>query len=375
METNNQLAESIITKIEQDGPISFRDYMDSCLYDHQFGYYFTAGNKIGVNGDFYTSCYLTPSFGAMVGKQLEEMWRLLGCKELTVVEYGAGTGMLCKDILAYLKNIPLLYKHLRYCIVEISPTMRTIAQGQLNDKVAWYNAIDAIKGEIDCVISNELLDNFPVHSVVKEHELLEVYVDYQGAFTKVLRPAPPKLKNYFKELLIDLPKGYQTEVNLVALQWINEISLKLKKGFLLTIDYGEQSRELYSNYRRSGSVRCYNKHRVNDDVFANIGEQDITAHVNFSALIHWGKKRGLDTCGITTQAKFLLALGFKEHLRRLYENQTRDVIQMAREEAYICRSLLMEMGEKYKVLIQSKNMDHVFLNGLTLQQKTNNSTP
>jgi len=367
MEITNCLAENIITKIEEEGPVRFHDFMDTCLYDTEFGYYFSAGNKIGVNGDFYTSCYLTPSFGAMIARQLEEMWRIMGNGPFTIVEYGAGTGMLCKDILNYLSAIPDLYRQLKYCMIEVSPTMRAIAQAQLHAKVHWYDSVDQIVGEVSCVISNELLDNFPVHRVVMEDELMEVYVDYRSAFMEVLKPATPALKAYFKELDVQLPRGYQAEVNLAALPWLKEITAKMKKGFLLTIDYGGLSKELYSGCRSTGSIRCYHKHRINNDVFANMGQQDITAHVNFSALMHWGEKIGLSTCGLTSQAKFLFALGFKGHLRKLYEKRKGDVIQMAREEAYICRSILMEMGEKYKVLIQSKNVEQVALRGLSFE--------
>lgn len=339
--------------------------MTMCLYHPEHGYYTKTGNKIGAEGDFFTSCNLTASFGAMIGKQLEEMWRIIGAQHFTIVEYGAGTGQLCRDILAYLQNIPELYQHLRYCIIEISPSMRIEEQKILKDKVGWYSSIEDIEGEIHCVISNELLDNFPVHQVIMQDELMEVYITYDETFKEILKPADTELKSYFDELKVKLPIGFRAEINLQALNWLKMVAAKLNKGFVLTIDYGGLSEELYKKHRSCGTLVCYHKHQINDDLFSNIGEQDITAHVNFSALIHWGYKEGLQNCGITSQCMFLLSLGFKEHLRQSYENQVRDLLQILKEEAYISRTLLLDMGEKYKVIIHSKNISDVKLKGLS----------
>ena len=362
------LSELIIQKIKKDGPISFHDFMEMALYYPELGYYTSVEDKIGKKGDFYTSSSLTPAFGAMIGRQLEEMWTILGGKAFTIVEYGAGTGFLCHDILDYLKKNPELYDKLNYCIIEKSPVMREKEKIHLHvhgGKLSWHDSIDDIPEITGCVLSNELLDNLSVHQVVMEDELMEVFVDYENDFVELLQPAKKTLKDYMTELDVVLPKGFRTEINLEATEWIKEIAVSLKKGYVLTIDYGYLSSELYKDYRRRGTLICYNKHKINDDPYRDIGEQDITSHVNFSALQHWGLKNGLDCCGFTDQAHFLLALGFKDYLRKANE-QGQDIIQMVKKESFLTHTLLVDMGSKYKVLIQQKGISKQELLGLKL---------
>jgi SAM-dependent MidA family methyltransferase len=299
----------------------------------------------------------------MIGRQLEEMWRILGEKAFTIIEYGAGTGQLCHAILDYLKNNGKLYEELNYCIIEKSLVMREKEKMHLHEKVSWYDSIQEIPAITGCILSNELIDNFAVHQVVMEDELMEVFVDYTNGFVELLKPAKQALKDYLAELNVILPQGYRTEINLEATEWIKEIALSLKEGYVITIDYGYPSSGYYSKHRSSGTLVCYNKHKINDDPYHDIGEQDITAHVNFSALCHWGLKNGLECCGLTNQANFLLALGFKEYLRK---REGQDIVQMVKEEAFLTRTLLVDMGSKYKVLIQRKGVARQELSGLKL---------
>lgn len=354
----------IAAQIAERGPISFSDFMEACLYYPGLGYYMNEADKIGADGDFFTSSNLSSSFGAMVGKQMEELWYVLGQKEFTVVEYGAGTGMLCHDILQYLESNPRLYDKLRYCIIEISPSMRKAEQAHLKDKVTWYDSLAAIEGDIDCVFSNELLDNFPVHQVMMEEELMEVFVAYDDGFKEILRPAGASLKKYLEALGITLPPGFRTEISLKAVDWIREVAAKLRRGFIITIDYGGLSEELYKNGRHNGTLLCYCRHGINDQPFSNIGQQDITAHVNFSALQHWGSKEGIATWGMTSQAMFLLALGFRDHLRNKTAERDKNIVQLAVEEARIMHTLLLDMGQKIKVLVQAKAVPYTRLQGL-----------
>src|SRR5688572_28894887 len=303
------LSEIIIQKIQKEGPVSFRDFMEMALYYPEYGYYTSRGEKIGKYGDFYTSPYFTSIFGYMIAKQLEEMWFILGKEPFTIVEYGAGTGALCNDILSQLKNNKQFYDGLNYFIIEESEVMQQKEKMVLHEKVNWVDSIRDVPLINGCILSNEVIDNFPVHKVVMEKELMEVFVDYKDGFVELLQPAGEVLKNYLDELQVIIPNGFRTEINLQAIEWIKEIADALKKGFVLTIDYGYPSSALYSNQRGSGTLACYHKHSVNYCPYNNIGEQDITAHVNFSALHHWGLKNGLCFSGFTTQANFLLALG------------------------------------------------------------------
>lgn len=359
------LSDIIKKKIACEGPISFRDFMEMALYYPGLGYYTSERTKIGKSGDFYTSACVNPIFGAMVAKQIEEMAALLGEKEFTIVEYGAGTGLLCRDILNYLENNKDLYSRLNYCIIEKSPAMREIAAKCLCEKkITWYENSESLSGINGCVLSNELVDNLAVHQVVMQEELMEIFVDDNGEFVEVLKPARPELKNYLAELKITLPEGFRTEINLDAIDWMKEISARLNKGYVITIDYGYPSSELYDNCRNKGTLTCFHKHSTNRKPYTAVGEQDITAHVNFSALCLWGYKNGLDFCGYRDQGDFLLALGFKEQMKQYRINQAHDLLKYEKE-AVISNLLIEDMGRKFKVLIQQKGIGKEKLLGLS----------
>ncbi len=364
-----ELSEIIIQKIHDHGPISFHDFMERALYYPNLGYYTSAGNKTGKNGDYFTSPDYSFLFGEMIAKQIEEMWELLGKNEFTIVEFGAGNGSLCHDILNYLKGNKSLYDKLNYCIVEKSLAMRKMEKEILTEKVSWYDSIQDIPLIKGCILSNELIDNFSVHKVVMEDELKEVYVGYQNGFIEMLKPASKKLKDYFQRQQINLPKGFCTEINLEAIEWIKSISASLKKGYVITIDYGYPASELYQPCRNKGTLTCYNKHTVNNDFYNHIGEQDITAHVNFSAINRWGIKNGLQCCGFTNQSNFLRALGFINALRKVEEKIKNNPVQYKRTMSLI-QTLLLDMGKKFKILIQQKGLRQHYLAGLKFAEQS-----
>lgn len=357
------MKEIIIKKIREEGPLSFHDFMELSLYYPGLGYYTSAENKIGPAGDYYTSPTLDPIFGRLLGKQLEEMWRILGEKSFTIVEYGAGTGQLCMDILEYARNNEKFYEQLHYCIIEKRPMDRVYDKMQLQKKVSWHDSILELSEISGCILSNELLDNFPVHLVIMQEELMEIFVDYREGFTEVLRPAGKMLQDYFTELQVQLPAGFRAEINLQALEWIKEIATALKEGYVITIDYGYPADVLYNEPRKGGTLLCYHQHRVSDDPYQDIGKQDITSHVNFSALCHWGLKNGLSCCGLTRQANFLLGLGF-EGLAGDLDVPKGCLPEIAIREAFLKHTLLVDMGTKFKVLIQGKGVPATGLSGL-----------
>jgi SAM-dependent MidA family methyltransferase len=178
-----------------------------------------------------------------------------------------------------------------------------------------------------------------------------------------LKTAETALKDYFSELRINLPYNYHAEVNLTSLSWISEVAAALNKGYVMTIDYGFP--DLYQLRRRGGTLMCYHEHTVNDCPYHHIGQQDITSHVNFSALSHWGAKAGLKTSGLTNQCQFLMSLGFRAQLVNA-SLSGEDVISAAQKINRISRILLMEMGDQYKVLIQEKGMNDEKLSGLSV---------
>jgi SAM-dependent MidA family methyltransferase len=366
------LAEIIIGKIRDQGPVSFHDFMEMSLYHPGSGYYQADREKVGKSGDFYTCPYLTSLFADMVARQLEEMWMQTGKGEFALVEYGAGTGALCRDILRALEPNKELYDRLHYYIIEKSKAMRekerSVLGEWLPEKVRWVENIRDIPPITGCVLSNELLDNFSVHQVVMEDELMEVYVDYSDGFAELLRPAGQELKDYLDELQVTLPRGFRTEINLEAISWIKEIAKALEKGFVLTIDYGYPSSAFYNERRNSGTLVCYHQHKVNYNPYDHIGEQDITAHVNFSALGRWGTRYGLQICGFTNQAHFMRALGLAGHIRQLEEKQGATKVS-EEEKAFLVQTLLMDMGSRFRILIQQKGMYRPYLSGLRFSEK------
>ena len=354
--------EKIIQKISEEGPISFHDFMEMALYCPNEGYYTSPAEKIGKNGDYYTSPCLGSIFGEMIAKQLEEMWCLLNKQPFSIIEYGAGNAVLAHHILNYLQHNQQMYNELTYYIIEKSPQMRVKEAANLHDfkdKARWIDSIKDIANVNGCILSNELLDNFAVHQVIMQEELMEVFVDYNGAFTEQLKPAPASLKEYLQRLNTHLPAGHRTEINLEAEKWLNEIATVLASGFIITIDYGYSSAELYQ--KKQGTLLCYHKHTINDDPYINVGEQDITCHVNFSALLQQGEKQGLDCCGFTNQSNFLRSLGITEYLRRLEEKNKQPA---AIAEAASLFSLLTQLGQRIKVLVQKKGLDQVLLSGM-----------
>ena len=358
------LPDIIIDRIEKEGPLSFRDFMEMALYYPGQGYYTSDRQKLGRSGDFYTSAYLTGLFGEMVARQLEEMWHVLGQQSFTIVEYGAGAGLLCRDILQRLKANGPLYDQLSYVIIEKSEPMRRRERESLPEKVRWVDSIRDISPVRGCILSNELVDNFSVHQVVMLDELMEVCVAYDGGFVETLRPAADPLKDYLDRLGVDLPREFRAEINLEATEWIMEVSRALQQGFVMTIDYGYTSSALYS--KRTGTLACYHRHQVNYCPYDLVGEQDITSHVNFSALDYWGRQGGLECCGFTSQTHFLQALGLTRHLRKWEEEVATDPVR--RQQQMLQLHTLLEMGHPFKVLVQRKGVGRVYLSGMQFAQ-------
>lgn len=357
------LQEIIIQRIAKEGAISFHDFMEMCLYYPGLGYYTSEKEKFGQKGDYYTSPILSTLYGQMIGTQLEEMWQIMDRQPFVIVEYGAGTGALSFDILNYLKKKNSFYEYLKYVIIEKSSELKKVQQRLLPEKVEWLDDIEEITGFRGCVVSNEVVDNFSVHLVEMHEILMEVFVNFNNGFTEEFRPASQELQNYFQKQNIVLPTGYRTEVNLEALEWLRDISVHMVKGYTITIDYGYTSSEYYSEKRNLGTLACYYQHTVTDRLYSNIGRQDITAHVNFSALAVWGKKYGLDFTGYCNQNYFLRSLGLASFLRKLELENAADKGKLIQ-----VNKLLFDMGDKFKVLIQRKGIDKNLLTGMQFSQ-------
>ncbi|MBZ0157169.1 MAG: SAM-dependent methyltransferase [Alphaproteobacteria bacterium] len=366
------LKEKIIEKIRKEGPVSFETFMKMALYYPGLGYYMKDSTRIGKAGDFYTSPHLHPLFGAMLGRQMEEMWEvLLRPERFRIVEMGAGMGYLAGDLLDYLRDREI-FRHIDYSIVEMNPAMREqqrkLLEGSGAD-IRWFSDLKGVGEVTGCFLSNELLDAFPVRIVEQAEELVEIRVDVQeDAFVEVPGPADGECRAYFREFAPRLPHGYRTEINLRIRDWLHDVSRCLRSGFLLTIDYGYTAEEYYSEDRSRGTLLCYYRHQISENPYRHIGEQDITAHVNFSSLKKWGEELGFSTAGYCPQGTYLVALGIDEVLREKYGDAP-DPFEIAKIKGLI---FPQGMGESHQVMLQYRGAGVPSLRGFSLRNKAKN---
>jgi SAM-dependent MidA family methyltransferase len=347
--------------IREQGPLTFASFMELVLYHPEYGYYNSEKTILGKEGDFYTSPHVSSLFGEMITVQLAEMASLVEGPVFSVVEYGAGRGLLAYDILKTLEaKYPEVFERTIYYIIEAGTGLKREQKrllGEFAAQVRWVDKLEQVGKPLrGCVLSNELVDAFPVHRIIKlEDQIKEIYVkDEEGLLKEVTDlPSTPLLEAYFDDLKITLAEGQQGEVNLAAYDWLDTIGQNLDQGFVLTIDYGYESSLLYHESRRDGTLMCYYQHRMEENPYLRLGEQDITAHVNFSALKYWGQKIGLLTTGFTNQMHFLFNLGLAEVLAR------------DTQKALAAQQLVNTegMGGIFKVLIQHKNIAHPQLRG------------
>lgn len=368
------LRQTILEKLRSEGPMNFETFMEMALYYPGLGYYAKDEAVIGRAGDFYTSPHLHKVFGAMLAKQMVEMWDLTGRPNaFNIVEMGAGMGYLAKDMLEYLSasGDKRWASSVRYTIVERNPSVMARQRELLSefaDKVRWVSSLDELDTFKGCVISNELLDAFPVRMIETDDGLKEIYVAVEGdELVEVKRPCSNEVLGYLKELSIELPDRYRTEVNLQIKGWIEKVSDKLAEGFVLTVDYGYPAWDYYSEDRNRGTLLCYHRHRINENPYLNVGEQDLTAHINFSSLKKWGEEVGLKAIGFCPQGTYLVSLGLDEIIKELY-GEAPDPFEIAK-----IKGLFMPqgMGESHKVMVQYKGAGTPDLKGFKLRNQLN----
>lgn len=329
------LLDHLRKRIRQEGPLSFRDYMEEVLYHPEFGYYTSSRNPFGREGDYYTSSDLDPILGKLLAARFQRMADEIGvaAASFSIVEIGAGRGLLARDILTHFR--------FPYTIVERSPAMRERQRENLKGfAVDWRDSLpERITG---CIFSNEFFDALPVHRVVRHQgALYEIYVDEQ--FDEIEQP-------FRGPQDIPLEEGQLADISLEGPLWIRRIAAALQRGYHLAIDYGYLAREFYARPR--GTLMCYWRHQASEDPYVHIGEQDITAHVNFSDLIAAGEAVGLETVTFTTQMEFLIEAGILTELEQLARSRApEDIARLLSIKKLL---LPQGMGERFKVLIQRK---------------------
>lgn len=402
---SSPLTELLIRRIRAHGPIPFADYMRECLYHLLHGYYNRPEAKRFA--DYYTSVDVHPIFGRLLARQLDEMWGLLGKPQpFVVVEVGAGTGRLARNILDFAeRQLPDFYDAVKYIAVERSAARRAMQGDVLESHLAAGHCKSAVEIPQDipsgCVFSNELIDALPVHRVVfRNRTLQELLVGIEGeSLCELAGPiSTGAIQDYFAAQKVSLAEGQQAEAGLEACEWIEEVGRRLGRGFVLTIDYGHEASELYSQRHFRGTLLAYRGHQVNEDLLAAPGEQDLTAHANFTALEEWGKRAGLVRTGLVSQSRFLMALGKANQFADLYyerddegddekedvgddekngegddqrKNKTKTEAKNKSETKKLRARLLLKtlifpegMGEIFKVMVQHKGVAEPVLTGL-----------
>ena len=350
------LEAEIRRRIAAYGPITFAEFMEAALY-HPDGGYYTSGERVGSAGDFYTSPAAHPAFGALLSVQLFQMWELLGRPApFTVAEPGAGNGLLCRDIMRAAAGLPGGFaSSLRYLCLDRRnnvgferglPGVSRLAASEL-----------PLRSVVGCVLSNELLDAMPVHQITVElGRLWEVYVALDGEVlvTQTGEPSTPLLAQRLAGLGIELAEGQTAEVNLALDGWVQAAAQSLERGFVMTIDYGRPAEELYSAAERfRGTLTTFASHLQTDRPLERIGQQDMSAQVDFTTLARTGEQAGLDFLGYTNQAAFLHNLGLGQLERRPPTGPPR----LAQASRVGMRELSKPGGlGDFKVMAQGKNV-------------------
>ncbi len=321
------VVERIRAEIAASGPLTFARFMELALYDPEGGYYRVGAGRPGLSGDFLTAPELHPIFGAAVAVQLTEVWGRIGRPEPFVVrEFGSGSGALALAILRALAGLGPggratialeLANAIRYVPIEVDAGRRAELVDRLTADGFGASLVpeagpDAVEPAPGAAIANEFFDALPVHRLEMAPDgLRELYVDWRGdAFVEVA--GPPSSARLAERLAgegIALAEGVRAEVCLALDEWVGRIAGGLERGAAILVDYGYPATELYGPARAAGTLRAYAGHRVHADWARAVGRQDLTAHVDFTALERAARDHGLDVLGSTTQAEFLAGSG------------------------------------------------------------------
>ncbi len=354
---SEQLRTHLHSLIQVDGCISFAEYMQQVLYAPGLGYYVAGSRKFGKAGDFVTAPELSPLFSACIARAVLPI--LEGLPQKNLLEVGAGSGVMAADILSTLYELEAAPE--RYFILELSAELRarqgeTIKQKvpQLLSRVTWLESLPVHFTGV--VLGNEVLDAMPVHVFTIQHsQAQEMYVGESGEGFD-FQPGPlsdPRLKERVESIQQTcgrtLTEGYTSEINLLAEDWLRSIAASLEQGAILLIDYGFPQCEFYHPQRSRGTLMCHYRHYAHEDPFYLPGLQDITTHVDFTAMAEAATAAGLEFAGYTNQAAFLLANGLAQIPAA--ENVA-DQLDLANQIKRL--TMPQEMGELFKVIAFTK---------------------
>jgi len=337
------------------GWISFARFMELALYAPGLGYYSAGSRKLGPAGDFITAPELSPLFGRALARQLAELVRQ-GLDD--ILELGAGSGALAETVLAELAALDCLPQ--RYAILELGADLRQRQQQrlmkaapQIADRVTWLETLPQTFSGV--VLGNEVLDAIPAHRIRKSNDIVsELGVSISGNDLEwAVQPASARLAAAAAEL--DLADDYETELNPAAATLIGDLARRLKRGVLLFIDYGFPAHEYYHPQRNRGTLMCHYRHHAHADPFLWVGLQDITAHVDFSAIARSGIDAGLELLGYTNQAQFLINCGITGLLAEIPASDTARYAPLAAQAQKLLSPA--EMGELFKIIALGRGVE------------------
>jgi SAM-dependent MidA family methyltransferase len=359
---SDELTSLIRKEIANNGPLPFSDYMEMALYEAGLGYYSAGLQKLGPGGDFVTAPQLGDIFARCLATQVSQVAESLG--EYEIIEAGAGTGILAADLLLALEaQTPPI----RYRILERSAHLRQVQLETLTeraphwlDRVAWLDTPPE-KPWQGVLLANEVLDALTVERFCITADglrLLQVK-DGPDGFAWHEGTCPPKLRQKIEALLASLDEqpgmGFCSELNPDMTAWLDAFSSKLDRGLALFIDYGYTRRDYYAPYRNDGTLVCHYRHRVHSDPFQWPGLTDISTSVDFTALAEAADDCGLDVCGYTTQAMFLLSSGLDAIMADFASLTEAERLNMNNQVRRL--TLPGEMGERFQVMALGRGLD------------------
>lgn len=359
LQHSQRLQDYIIDKITTAaGAISFHDFMHYALYAPQLGYYSAGAHKFGEGGDFITAPELSSLFAECLARQAQQVLKTL--PDGIILEFGAGSGILAAELLLNLQALHCVPQE--YWILEISPDLqqrqlKTLQQRvpDLVSRVCWLHQLPQTKFD-GLVIANEVLDAMPVQRFcVEAEQVLEYYVALEGEnFVWQTRLTPDKTLQILGEKLHEhVPTPYTSERNPYLTAWLQGLSQCFASGVILLVDYGFPAREYYHPQRDMGTLMCHYQHRAHTDPLQLIGLQDITAHVDFTAVAIAAEAADLEVTAYSNQANFLLGCGLSEILLQHAEQDAKTYITLTQQAKILI--LPSEMGELFKVIALSRN--------------------
>ncbi len=334
--------------------------MELALYDPNGGYYTRGPASLGPAGDYVTASDAGRAFGRALARQLGEIDRRIGPFDpFDVVELGSGRGLLARDVLdALALSLPDLAGRLRYVMVDRSPAMRVAAGNAVRE--AETREPDRLGGgRRGALLAVELFDALPVHRVRRRQgELVEVFVDLDstGALVEVESAAPVGLKRWAERYGAAAEEGGEAEIALEATDVLEAMAQAFDRGVFILVDYGDRAGRLYSR-SREGTLLAYHRHAAGQRYFERVGEQDLTAHVNFSALEERARELGLAVLGLTTQDRFLIANGVLDCFEGSSSPAGRSVARVKERLQALHLIHPAAMGRRFKVLLLAKGCD------------------